>query len=727
MKLLVCCAVILIGFPLAQDVHAQGFGGVLMKALDVNGDGELSADEVANANSVLALLDDDGDGVLSKKELGTGKRFSDWDDFDDMDGFYDMDDMEDWDDGPNSDGDNSKVDDGKALDPEEVDFKNGIDTILDRETFKKLSAPGEEILGRPGFQYVKFQIEDPSTDHPRLYFINTKTHPAHTMFMSAIGKKRGPWGMRGALIYHPFAMTQGGKQGLYTFAFEMQDTYSFEMIKIAYDLLSEKSPLLKDHLAYDPMTRGIDLYNKEKAKYEAADLPVFLSANKYSNIGYLPLNSAQAFGRLQLMDPQERPSPRDIVIYSTLPNEMPRVAGVLTTVRQTPLSHVNLRAIQDKVPNAYVAGALDDPVVSNLIGKYVYYGVTVDGYELREATIDEVNDHFATLRPKQSQSLIRDLAVTKIRSFDQIGFSDCSSVGVKAANLATLQTFNLPDHVVPSGSAVPFYFYDAYMKHNDFYRAVTEMRVELEFQQNTEKRTAALKAFRKRIKNGEMPDWMMKEISELQESFPPDCPIRCRSSTNNEDLPNFSGAGLYDSFTHHPDEGHLSKSIKQVFASFWTFRAYEEREFYRIDHLTGAMGVLVHPSYKDEQANGVAVSEDIVYQTTKQMGRTYYVNVQVGEDMVTNPEGESIPEELLLSPRFIVDDIVVQHSNRTEKATRVLTDKHVNELRRYMKTIHREFAKLYDKESDDQFAIEIEFKVTSAGQLIIKQARPWLR
>ena len=65
-------------------------------------------------------------------------------------------------------------------------------------------------------------------------------------------------------------------------------------------------------------------------------------------------------------------------------------------------------------------------------------------------------------------------------------------------------------------------------------------------------------------------------------------------------LRGFSGAGLYDSFTHHPDEGHLSKSIKQVFASLWNFRAFEARDFYRIDHLTTAMGVLVHPNFGDE-------------------------------------------------------------------------------------------------------------------------------
>ena len=43
-----------------------------------------------------------------------------------------------------------------------------------------------------------------------------------------------------------------------------------------------------------------------------------------------------------------------------------------------------------------------------------------------------------------------------------------------------------------------------------------------------------------------------------------------------------------------------------------------------------------------------------------------------------------------------------------------------------LKTIHREFARLYGKKPDDHFAMEIEFKVTAGGELSIKQARPWV-
>ena len=77
-------------------------------------------------------------------------------------------------------------------------------------------------------------------------------------------------------------------------------------------------------------------------------------------------------------------------------------------------------------------------------------------------------------------------------------------------------------------------------------------------------------------------------------------PIRCRSSTNNEDLAGFNGAGLYDSHTHRPDEGPLSETVRQVWSSLWTFRGTEEREFHRIDHLAAAMGVLVQREHLDQ-------------------------------------------------------------------------------------------------------------------------------
>ena len=133
-----------------------------------------------------------------------------------------------------------------------------------------------------------------------------------------------------------------------------------------------------------------------------------LKNDLYANIGYLPLNQAASYGRLRVLEADERPTIRDIVICKTLPNEMPRVAGIITGVRQTPLSHVNLRAIQDKVPNAFIAEAWENKEIARLIGKYVYYEVNADGFEIREATRREVENHFADLRPTKTQKPKRD-------------------------------------------------------------------------------------------------------------------------------------------------------------------------------------------------------------------------------------------------------------------------------------------------------------------------------
>jgi hypothetical protein len=616
---------------------------------------------------------------------------------------------------------------GPRLDPEQVEFKDGAATIPDRETFEKLSYQGTEVridTQLIGIEFVKFQIENTHTQTPQLYFMNTETHRSHGSFMGAAGLGRGQGQMRGVLSYRPLFVAPNGEPGVYTFEFNPNDAFPFEEIKLAHDLLVAKMPILKNRLGYCPLWGAIGIYNREKARYDVAEFPVYFEDDLYANIGYLPLNKAASYGRLRVLEIGERPSARDIVICKTLPNEMPRVAGVITGTRQTPLSHVNLRAIQDKVPNAFIAEAWENREIAPLIGKYVYYEVNADGFEIREATFKEVETHFTDLRPPKAQEPARDLSVTKILPLDDIGFADAARFGVKTANVATLRTLGFPEATVPNGFGVPFYFYDAFMKHNGFYAEVEVLLKDPEFQNDYDAREAGLKKLRERIKKGEMPTRMMDALSELQNAFPEGTSLRCRSSTNNEDLPGFSGAGLYDSYTHHPDEGHLSKSIKQVFASLWNFRAFEARDFYRIDHLVTGMGVLVHPNFADELANGVAVTDDVVYQTIG----NYYLNTQVGEDLVTNPEGQSIPEEILLDWWDSSNYRVVTTSNRTTDNKRILTDIYLRELNGYLGMIHNKFSQLYGPAGRTaDFAMEIEFKITNDGKLSIKQARPWVR
>ncbi len=700
----------------------------VIAALDVDFSSDLDPKEIEAAPELLAKLDRDGSGVLTADELmprgfrpggagpggfrGPGGRG--------MRG------------GPREAGGENR----SLIRPEDLDPRDGAAVIPDREMFADFSYQGSEVLidsGLIGLEFVKFIVVDARSDSPTLYFMNTETHRAHPAFMREFGLESGMRGsgdsvtMRGVIVFRPTLLSPSGRTGLYTFEFEPRDSYPYELIRVAHELLTEHSDLMAGNLAYLPLPAAVPRYREEQAQYEAGKLPVILQDQMYEDVSYLPLNIGAGYGRLRLMSVDERPGPRDIVLYETLPNELPRVGGILTATRQTPLSHVNLRAVQDGVPNAYIRGAGEDSNLGGLIGKYVYYRVAEDGFEIREAAVAEVEQHFEMLRPQDDVLLQRDLHAKRIRPLSEVGFADHVSVGVKAANVAELGKLGLGEGVVPAGFAVPFHFYEQFMRHNGFYDRLSSMLADPAFEAATGHRSESLKAFRKAVRDGAAPSWMLEELGQLQAQFRAGQPIRLRSSTNNEDLPGFSGAGLYDSFTHHPDEGHIVKSVKQVYASLWNFRAFEERQFYRINHGSVAMGILVHPNYSGELANGVAVTEDIAYQTGG-YGRPkmYYVNVQVGEDLVTNPEADSVPEEILLSTRGRSGDRVVRKSNRADLDEGVLGQEHREELREHMRRIHNRFKVLYDASIEEKFAMEIEFKVTADGRLAVKQARPWV-
>jgi phosphoenolpyruvate synthase/pyruvate phosphate dikinase len=87
------------------------------------------------------------------------------------------------------------------------------------------------------------------------------------------------------------------------------------------------------------------------------------------------------------------------------------------------------------------------------------------------------------------------------------------------------------------------------MKYNGFFERVRTMMANTEFQTILEVREDMLKDLRKDVKESEMPQWMLDALQEMHNSFSVNSSVRVRSSTNNEDLPGFSGAGLYDSKT----------------------------------------------------------------------------------------------------------------------------------------------------------------------------------
>ena len=369
----------------------------------------------------------------------------------------------------------------------------GATAIPNLATFQSLSYYGPNRRSErhlEGVEYIKFLVLDVTQPDAALYFQNTNTYDAHYTFgRDVLGLTRRttmPWpNMRGEIIYHPHLVAPNGEAGTFRYRFQSFDRWSFRWVARVHELLAASMPFLRNNAVYHPMPRAMEKYWREKASYDASRVPVYLEGDLGRSV-FRPLNAAVGYGLLRVVD-GERPTFRDIAILRRLPNELSAVAGVISLQRQTPLSHVNLRAVQDGVPNAYLGNALDDPAVAGLVGRYVRFEVSTDpelrftwtdatggtveraGFSLTEASAADVAAHHAARRPAAAQTPARNLTVTAYRALSAIAFADADAFGVKAANLAVLRAMALADVEVPDGYAVPFHYYDAFMRHNGFY------------------------------------------------------------------------------------------------------------------------------------------------------------------------------------------------------------------------------------------------------------------
>jgi pyruvate, water dikinase len=208
--------------------------------------------------------------------------------------------------------------------------------------------------------------------------------------------------------------------------------------------------------------------------------------------------------------------------------------------------------------------------------------------------------------------------------------------------------------------------------------------------------------------------------SRIAEVFQ-DVKVKIRSSTNCEDLPNFSGAGLYNSYgARATGQDAADKVVLQVFSSVWSFRGFEERSYWNIDHKAVRMGCLINAAFTGELANGVLITQNIADPTEYGM----YVNVQKGENAVTNPTGGVLPEIFSIVDGPAGPQVVRQRYSSLSPDTPLLSDIQVDVLFQAAKKTQKHFAALYEK-YPDTLALDMEFKLTSDNKIVFKQVRPY--
>ena len=567
----------------------------------------------------------------------------------------------------------------------------------------------------------------------RVYFINTEQFTLHYFFangylnipeLSPVGthaefnilnyRRENRRFVLGKLIHYL-------DQGLLTIEFSAGDTADAEMITSAYRDIAD-SIYDGDRLLY----RAVSADQEAMLGEIAAEIPIIRTEDVFRGQTYQPLHSTVGYGTLRFRRVAElagRPlGPTDIAVLDRVPTDLALTSGVITDEFQTPLSHVNILSKNRGTPNMALKGAFDDPGLRANDGVLVRLEVTPQAYTVEPATLAEAQAFWDSLRPAEPLVPALDSSVLGHVDLASVGHEAADSIGAKAANLAELARIGTPIPLPRSPFALPFSAYEAHLASSGLDVVATAILADYEAGTvDVDELASRLFDLRWRIFRAPMDSAARDAlIAELGARFASGEPLRFRSSTNAEDLAEFSGAGLYTSAGAQANESAqaIEDAVKVVWASVWNLQAFIERDFYRVDHSRVRMAVLIHPAFEDEAANGVAITINEFAENRP----AYYINSQVGEVSVTNPTGLAIPEQILYYTWYEEPEYeVITRSSLLDGAS-VLSEEQLAQLAEKLEAIHTHFRAMGGSGPD--FAMDIEFKLDAERNLVIKQARP---
>ena len=177
---------------------------------------------------------------------------------------------------------------------------------------------------------------------------------------------------------------------------------------------------------------------------------------------------------------------------------------------------------------------------------------------------------------------------------DNIRAVEATAYGAKTSNLGEIVHSKGEGFQVPPGMGIPIAYYQAHMKHHKFDKKINKLLKNKKFRSDSAVRQKELIALQAEIRKAAIDEELMdKIVAKATEMgfWAPDKGLFVRSSTNAEDLPGFNGAGLYDTVPNVKGRDALAEAVKQVWASVWNLRAYEERQYFGIDH-SGVYGAV---------------------------------------------------------------------------------------------------------------------------------------
>jgi rifampicin phosphotransferase len=443
---------------------------------------------------------------------------------------------------------------------------------------------------------------------------------------------------------------------------------------------------------------------------------------------YLALNLAKGLGRIHIipkLDEHVEIGFNEILVLDEVPIQLPPVAGIITSQPSTPLSHINLLAKGWGIPNAYIKNAKE--LLKQYDGWWVSFETDREKYTIKRADMNQLREY----QRRQSQRLDVmkprfSLAEKRLLNLSQQRSALSPAFGGKSANLGEVMNARLPGIVVPNGFTIPFYYYDEFIKSNNLDEAIFGLLNDQKFVHDPAYRREQLVKLREKIQSAEFDPDLRKKILEKVKQEYADKGLFVRSSSNSEDLPNFSGAGLYTTVPNVRGDQELIDAIKKVWASLWNFEAYEARERASVDHSKIFMAVLLQEGINSE-SSGVMISTDPFDNENK---GAIYISAKRGLGIKV-VEGQRIAEQIIFRPRTNAVQVLTRSAEDSlltfdEKGgvkevpitgdRVVLTDDVIRRLVRAATGIKRVFG------SRDQ---DIEWAYMK-GQIYIVQSRPFI-
>lgn len=410
-----------------------------------------------------------------------------------------------------------------------------------------------------------------------------------------------------------------------------------------------------------------------------------------------------------------------------LPDEIPVVAGVVSAQLQAPLGHIAVLCATRQTPNMGLRTALADANIAALDGQLVALTVSPQEWTLRAATRAEAEAAWSERRPSAPLVPQIDASEQRLRPLQELRLSDAHTVGAKAAQLG--EAASLDGISTPGGFAIPFHHYLAHLEHAAITPTIAPMLAMPSFVSDGHARDTALADLRTRIEAAPVDAALLREIRQRITRTARDARWIFRSSTNAEDLPGFTGAGLYRSIVvpAHATDDQIADALRQVWASVWLLGAFEERDWYRVQHDHVAMGILAEPFVDGATANGVAITANPFFQ-----GRPgYFVNAQALGGSVTGATGDEVPEQHLIYTYMDTPEYELLSRSSRAAGAQLLTELDLLHLDEALTVLNLHFTQEHDWLTrrwlgSDANACDVEFLVAGGERrIVILQVRPY--